>query len=64
MAVPKRKKSKSKQRMRRSQLKIGSPSLRPCPRCGAYVASHRVCSECGYYKGDTVVEQKAKVTEA
>ncbi|HEY1405777.1 MAG TPA: 50S ribosomal protein L32 [Spirochaetota bacterium] len=64
MAVPKRKKSKSKQRMRRAQLRIGSPNLRPCPHCGAYVLPHRACSDCGYYKGETVVAPKAKVTEA
>ena len=64
MAVPKRKKSKSRIRMRRSQLKIGSPNLRPCPRCGAYVMSHRVCSECGSYKGQIVIEPSVKVTEA
>jgi large subunit ribosomal protein L32 len=50
--------------MRRAQLRIGSPNLRPCPHCGAYVLPHRVCSECGYYKGEAVVEPKAKVNEA
>ena len=64
MAVPKKKKSKSKVRMRRAQLKIGSPNLRPCPRCGAYVLPHRACSECGYYKGETVVENKVKINKA
>ncbi len=63
MAVPKRRKSKSKSRMRRSHDAIGVPNLRPCPKCNAYVASHRVCSECGYYKDKLVIEKKVRISE-
>ena len=28
-----------------------------CPNCGAIVKSHRVCKECGYYKGKKVVKE-------
>ena len=63
MAVPKRKKSKSKSRMRKSHHAIKTPNLRPCPRCGAYIQSHRVCSECGHYKGQLVNETKVKIKE-
>ena len=62
MAVPKRRKSKSKSRMRRSHDAIGVPSLRPCPKCGIYTMPHRVCAECGHYKGILVVEKKIKMT--
>ncbi|HSV97042.1 MAG TPA: 50S ribosomal protein L32 [Spirochaetota bacterium] len=63
MAVPKRRKSKSKTRMRRSHDAIGVPNLRPCSRCGAYVAPHRVCPECGHYKDTLVVEPRVKVKD-
>ncbi len=63
MAVPKRKKSKSKTRMRRSHHALSAPNIRPCPKCGAYVKSHRVCTECGYYKGELVVEKKVKIKD-
>lgn len=63
MAVPKRRKSKSKSRMRRSHDAIGVPNLRPCPRCGAYTIPHRVCPECGHYKGQIIVEPKVKIKE-
>ncbi|MGV7930371.1 MAG: 50S ribosomal protein L32 [Spirochaetota bacterium] len=63
MAVPKRRKSKSKSGMRRSHDAIGVPNLRPCPRCGAYVAPHRVCPECGHYKDTLVVEPRVKVKD-
>lgn len=56
MAVPKRKPSHSRQRMRRaynSVLKM--PELGVCPQCGAPYLSHRVCPSCGYYKGRQVI---------
>ena len=56
MAVPKRKPSHSRQRMRRaynSVLKL--PELGVCPQCAAPYRSHRVCPSCGYYKGRQVV---------
>jgi large subunit ribosomal protein L32 len=49
--------------MRKSHHAIGVPNLRPCPRCGAYVMSHRVCPECGHYKDKLVVEPKVKIKE-
>jgi large subunit ribosomal protein L32 len=63
VAVPKRRKSKSKSRMRKSHHAIGVPNLRPCPKCGAYVLPHRVCPECGHYKDVLVVEPKVKIKE-
>ena len=34
MAVPKRRTSKSKKRMRRTHYKAAVPTLNPCPKCG------------------------------
>jgi len=56
MPVPKRKPSKSKQRMRRasnSVLKL--PQLNTCPQCAAPYVSHRVCPSCGFYRGRQAV---------
>ncbi|MBN1500510.1 MAG: 50S ribosomal protein L32 [Spirochaetes bacterium] len=63
MAVPKRRKSKSKSRMRRSHNAIKLPSLRPCPNCGTYVLPHRVCPECMHYKGALILEKKVKINQ-
>ncbi len=49
--------------MRKSHDAIGAPNLRPCPKCGVYVLPHRVCSECGSYKGEVIVEKKVKIKE-
>jgi large subunit ribosomal protein L32 len=60
MAVPKRRKSKSKTRMGRSHDAIGKPNLVPCKNCGAFILPHRVCPSCGFYDGKLVVPPKIK----
>jgi len=55
LAVPKKKKSQSKTKMRRAQYKITLPNLTPCPNCGELKMPHRVCPACGYYNGRQVV---------
>ena len=61
MGVPKRKPSKSRQRMRRaynSVLKL--PQVSGCPQCGAPYRPHRVCPSCGSYKDRLVIAVKAQ----
>ena len=56
MAVPKKRKSKSRTRMRRSQHdKLAAPGVAFCPNCGEPKQSHRVCMACGEYKGKSVL---------
>lgn len=59
MAVPFRRTSKTKKRMRRTHLKKDAPSLTTCPNCKELITPHRACPSCGYYKGKEVI----KVTE-
>lgn len=42
-------------RMRRAQKKAELSSGSVCPECGAAVESHRVCSNCGMYRGRKIV---------
>lgn len=56
MAVPKRKTSKSKRDKRRSHDALVLQSRSTCPDCGATRQPHRVCANCGKYRGRTVVE--------
>ena len=56
MAVPKRKKSKSKRDKRRTHQKLAAPNLSTCPQCGEPMMPHRVCNSCGYYKNREVIE--------
>ncbi|MFO7740145.1 MAG: 50S ribosomal protein L32 [Desulfatiglandaceae bacterium] len=56
MAVPKRKKSKSKRNMRRSHDGIKIPNISSCPHCHEPVLPHHVCPECGMYRGNTITK--------
>ena len=56
MAVPKRKKSKSKRDQRRTHQKVAVPNLTSCPQCGDARLPHHACPSCGTYKGRTVIE--------
>lgn len=51
MAVPKRRTSKTAKRQRRTHFKLQVPGIVECPNCGEMKLAHRVCKECGYYKG-------------
>ena len=60
MAVPFRRTSKTKKRMRRNgNYKITQNNTVSCPKCGEAVRPHRVCKACGTYKGTTVVEKES-----
>jgi large subunit ribosomal protein L32 len=56
MAVPKRKLSKRKKRLRRGNHVAASIRTQPCARCGSPKLPHRVCPSCGYYAGKKRVE--------
>ncbi|HEY8436544.1 MAG TPA: 50S ribosomal protein L32 [Haloplasmataceae bacterium] len=56
MAVPKRRTSKARRDKRRTHYKLEAPGLVQCPNCGEYIKPHRVCPECGHYKGREVIE--------
>ncbi len=56
MAVPRRKTSRSKRDQRRGNIKIEQTALSVCTNCHALIRPHRVCPECGFYKGVEVIE--------
>ena len=60
MAVPKRRTSKARRDRRRSSVwKLPAPSFARCPHCGQLMLPHRVCGNCGYYKGREVINKEA-----
>ena len=62
MAVPKRKSSKARKNKRRSNVwKISAPAFSKCPNCGALTVPHRVCKNCGFYKGREVIKMDPEV---
>ncbi len=55
MAVPFRRTSKTKKRMRRTHLKKEVGAVTTCPKCGEALRPHRACTKCGNYKGENVL---------
>ncbi len=54
MAHPKHRKSKSKTRMKRSHHALKPRSLMECPNCREAKLPHRICPNCGHYKGEQI----------
>lgn len=56
MPVPKKRHSRSRRDMRRSQHdKMDTPIFVRCPKCSEVTRPHRVCASCGYYKNQEVL---------
>lgn len=55
MATPKGKISKARKHSRQANWKLSAPAIVECPQCHQMKLSHRVCKQCGYYKGVQVV---------
>jgi large subunit ribosomal protein L32 len=57
MAHPKRKISKTRRDKRRTHYKATTVTLAVCSNCGARHQYHRVCPECGHYRGQLAIEK-------
>lgn len=55
MATPKGKISKARKHSRQANWKLSAPAIVECPQCYQMKLAHRVCKQCGYYKGVQVV---------
>ncbi len=60
MAVPQRRISKTRKRLRRTHFKLSVSGLVTCSHCGAMIKAHHVCPKCGYYGGKAVLKVKNK----
>lgn len=58
MALPKRRHSATRGRKRRTHWKLALPGLQDCPRCNQPKLPHRICANCGFYKGEEVITPK------
>ena len=61
MAVPKQKRSKSRQLKARSQIFLRKPALVKCSKCSRLILPHAICPFCGYYRGREVIDVLAKL---
>jgi len=58
MAHPKHKTSKQRRDKRRTHYKATAPTTATCSNCGSTIKYHRVCPECGHYRGKMAIEKK------
>ncbi len=63
MAHPKSRISKQRKRKRRTHYKITAPNVVSCGSCGAPKLRHHICSECGTYRGRTIIKQQEEVDD-
>ncbi len=57
MAVPKKKTSPSRRKMRRAHHALKIVGSMECPQCGERKLPHHLCTACGHYKGRQVLAQ-------
>lgn len=58
MPNPKHKISKQRRNKRRTHYKATAPTIASCQNCGAAVVYHRVCPECGHYRGKLAIQKE------
>jgi large subunit ribosomal protein L32 len=58
MPNPKHRHSRQRRNKRRTHDVAVAPTVIKCSNCGATVKMHRVCPECGYYRGKLAVEKQ------
>jgi large subunit ribosomal protein L32 len=59
MPHPKHRHSRHRRDKRRTHYKAEAPTVSTCQNCGSTVQYHRVCPECGHYKGKLAIEKEA-----
>lgn len=50
--------SRCRRNKRRTHWVLQAPNMNGCPQCHKPKLSHRVCPDCGYYKGKAVIQVK------
>ena len=58
MPLPKHRHSSTRRDMRRTHQKLTPPNLVKCPQCGDPKLPHRICPNCGTYKGRSLMKEK------
>lgn len=58
MPVPKRKRSRARRDSRFANKGLKPAAIAACAQCQAPLATHQVCSSCGFYKGRKVMTTK------
>lgn len=63
MGVPKQRHTKSRRNKRRMHVYLKHPVLSLCPKCKKPIRPHTICWNCGYYKGEEIIDVLGKLTK-
>lgn len=58
MGLPAKRRTKQSKRERAAHFALSATALTACPKCKTAIRPHRVCANCGYYKGRDVLKLK------
>lgn len=61
MAVPKKRKTSSQAKQKRSHDALTRVNLVKCSKCGDLLLSHTACTVCGYYGDKKVLDVESKL---
>lgn len=61
MAEPKKRMTSTRSGNRQSKDALKAKSLNICSNCKAKILPHRVCPNCGFYKGEKILKLKDEV---
>jgi large subunit ribosomal protein L32 len=61
VAVPKKKTTSRRSKLRQSHDALKAVNLSKCPKCGEAVMSHQACKTCGYYGDKKVIDVETKL---
>lgn len=61
MAEPKKRLTSTRSGNRQSKDALKSKALINCSNCKAKILPHRVCPNCGFYKGEKIVKMKDEI---
>ena len=63
MPVPKQRHTKSRRNRRRSHHALKKKAFSTCPKCKEIVLPHRLCQNCGTYKGKEMIDVLSKLNK-
>lgn len=63
MGVPKSRRTKHRQKMRRMHLFLKTPAFVLCSNCKSQILPHTVCENCGYYNGKQIIDVLGKLSK-
>jgi large subunit ribosomal protein L32 len=60
MGLPAKRRTKQSKRERAAHFALKPMSLAVCPKCKHPIRPHRVCANCGYYRGKDMLHLKER----